>query len=180
LDPADLRAFGPGKRPNLASSGASARSGIRRPTGRALPAQRKPFHAKKISPVIARNLQPNRGFLKNITGHNRYAPSVFRRVSISLCSMRDLHHGKPLNMATDFAAHNRTNVRFEKKAGTNIESLPRIFGECFCASEAYKGRDFSKLFFDPASVEYSALTRADEPTWFGNCAIGPARDPADI
>jgi hypothetical protein len=66
------------------------------------------------------------------TAHAVRSPSAFRRLSV--CSICDLLRKETHKMAMDFVTRNRTNVRFENKVGTNIESLARIFGECFCAS----------------------------------------------
>jgi hypothetical protein len=77
-------------------------------------------------------------------------------------SMRALHRGKTLNMATQIASRNRTNVRFLKRVGTKLESLTQISGECFCVSGAYEEGDFSELFFGPASIEILSR-RADQP-----------------
>jgi hypothetical protein len=116
--------------------------------------------AKKISPVIARNLQANRGFLENITGNNRCPPSaMWRRVPMParIFSMRALRSGKTPNVAPQMHAHKRTNVRFQKIVGTKLESLTQISGEYFCASGGYEADVFSKLFFYPASIEISML-----------------------
>jgi len=89
--------------------------------------------------------------------------------------MRAFLRGKTPNMATQTHARNRTNVRFEKIVGTKLESLARISAECFCASGAYEGRDFFKPFFDPAIVEFPAVTRADQPGRFDTDAIKAGR-----
>jgi len=89
-----------------------------------------------------------RGKRENSADRAARAPSVFRCVPMParLCSKRAFLRGKTLNMATQIAARNRTNVRFEKIVGTKLESLARISAECFCASGAYEGRDFFKPF----------------------------------
>jgi hypothetical protein len=167
--------------------------------------------AKKISPVIFRNLQPNQSLGKIVTGDNRSllssicrlfsrafaregADAIVRRgkhansadraarlLSVIPCvpmpasSKRAFLRGKTPNMATQTHARNRTNVRFEKIVGTKLESLARISAECFCASGAYEGRDFFKPFFDPAIVEFPAVTRADQPGRFDTDAIKAGR-----
>jgi hypothetical protein len=59
----------------------------------------------------------------------------------------------------------KTSIR--KDFRTNIESLPRIFGRMFLRVRwLQRGATFSN-FFDPARVELSALTRAQQPKWSG-------------
>jgi hypothetical protein len=151
-----------------------------RPSGNSVFAARgEPFRAEKNSPVIAPNLQPNRGFLENITGNNRHllsavcnvtrvqwkvfpAPSHAkvraqssaaggacaqilstrprtraRRPSSGVCRVLPSAISfarETRNMAMEFVARNRTNLQLCKIVGTKLESLPRIFGECFCTS----------------------------------------------
>jgi hypothetical protein len=143
-----------------------------------LPARGPIIPREKNSSVIARILQANRGVLEIITGDNRSranaAPAlrvarsrdrpVFRRASMQprISSMRALHRGKTPNMATQIASRNRTNIRFGKIVGTKLESLTQISGECFCASGGYEEGDFSKIFFDPTSIEFPSRC-ADQP-----------------
>ena len=180
-----------------------------RAIGRARPARGE--RAKKISPVISRNLQPNQSLGKIVTGDNRSllssicrlfsrafaregADAIVRRgkhansadraarlLSVIPCvpmpasSKRAFLRGKTPNMATQTHTRNRTKARLRKIVGTNIESLPRIFAECFCASGGYEGRDFFQTFFDLASIEIPAQTRAEQPARFCTAAIKAGR-----
>jgi hypothetical protein len=78
-----------------------------------------------------------------------HSPSIFRRLSTParVSSMRALHRGKTPNMATQFRERNCKRHRFGKVSGTKVESLTRFFGECFCESGGYEGKDFAQTIF---------------------------------
>jgi hypothetical protein len=68
----------------------------------------------------------------------KFEPSARERAG-SLPARVDVFHARPPaeetpNMATRFSARNATKLQLRKIVGTKIESLARIFGECFCGS----------------------------------------------
>jgi hypothetical protein len=70
-------------------------------------------------------------------------------------------------MATQIASRNRTNVRFQKRVGTKLESLAQISGEYFCASGAYEEGDFSRLFLIRRASDFCRDARTNR---FGDCS----------
>jgi hypothetical protein len=77
-------------------------------------------------------------------------------------------------MASQTRTRNCRKRRFDKVFEQDTNTCREIPANVLACQEVTKGGDFSKLFL-PVRIEFAALILADQPGWFGDCAMKPVR-----